>query len=57
MPGHFIGFGGAYKLTEDMRIIAGFMAMLDEPGMNRSNNLELQVDTYVVSVGLDYWLL
>ena len=57
MPGHFIALGGAYQATQDLRLVMGFMAMLDEPGMNRNNNLELQVDTYVLSIGLDYWFL
>jgi hypothetical protein len=49
--------GGAYQATKDLRLVMGFMAMLDEPGMNRNDNLELQVDTYVLSIGLDYWFL
>lgn len=57
LPGHFIGLGGAYQTTQDLRLVMGFMVMLDEPGMNRNNNLELQVNTYVLSIGLDYWFL
>jgi long-chain fatty acid transport protein len=57
MPGHFIGLGGAYQASEDMRLVVGLMAMLDEPGMNRGNNIELQVDAYILSIGLDYWFL
>ena len=53
--GHFVGFGGTYRITDSMDAIVGLMGMIDEPGKNRKDNIELVIDMYVASVGMNFW--
>lgn len=53
--GHMVGVGGVYRFSQEVDMILGLLAMIDEPGMNRKNDIELRVDMYVASLGFNFW--